>query len=161
VKPGAEAPDFVLPASGGGECSLDDLTARAPALLVFFKTSCGTSRRAFPVFAELERRFGDVVPVVAVSQDPLDEAEDWLAQCGFSGRVLVDDSERYAVSAAYGLEGVPTAVLVDRDKTVLDVSVGWSRDAVNALARRLGRLTERDEAPVSTPADGMPPSQPG
>lgn len=158
---GTKAPAFKLPASDGHPRSLHDLVEGGPALLVFFKTSCPTCRLAMPVYGELARRYGDVVPVVAVSQDPLLKARPWLAEQGFEGVGLDDTPDRYAVSRAFGLAVVPTAVLVDGEGEVSDVVEGWQRDGVNRLAAGLGALTGRSTEPVSTATDGRPPRKPG
>jgi peroxiredoxin len=160
LAPGAEAPAFELPSSDGVTRSLDDLTGAGSALLAFFKTGCPTCQLAFPVYAELERRYGDVVPVVAVSQDALAKTVPWLEDKGFAGVALDDQSDGYAVSEAYAVTTVPTLVLVDGD-TVADVSQGWDRDRVNQLARQLGERTGRDRSAVSSEGDGLPAFKPG
>ncbi len=149
-----------MPSAEGGRRSLSDLTARGPALLAFFKTGCPTCQLAFPVYAELERRYGDVVPVVAVTQDSLATTAPWLADKGFAGPALDDASDHYAVSEAYAVATVPTLVLVE-DGKVAATSEGWDRDRANAWARQLGERTGRDTSPVSSEGDGLPLFKPG
>ncbi len=161
LPPGAEAPAFELPSSeGGAPRSLDDLTAAGPALLAFFKTGCPTCQVAIPVYAELERRYGDAVPVVAVSQDTLATTVPWLEGKGFAGVALDDASDGYAVSEAYAVSSVPTLVLVDAG-TVMATSEAWDREQANDWARRLGERTGRDPSPVSREDDGRPAFKPG
>lgn len=160
LAPGTHAPDFDLPAAGGGRRSLGELSGDGAALLAFFKTGCPTCQLAFPVYAEIERRYGDAVPVVAVSQDSLDKTVPWLEEKGFAGEALDDHSDHYAVSEAYEVAVVPTLVLVDGD-VVVATGEGWDRDRVNALARQLGQRTGRDTSPVSTEGDGRPAFKPG
>lgn len=161
LPPGTEAPAFELPSSdGGAPRSLEDLTAAGPALLAFFKTGCPTCELAFPVYAELERRYGSAVPVVAVSQDALAKTVPWLEAKGFAGVALDDESDGYAVSEAYAVTSVPTVVLVDKG-TVVATSEAWDRDRANAWARRLGESTGRDPSPVSREGDGLPAFKPG
>ncbi len=160
LPPGAEAPAFELPSSDGGASSLDDLTAAGPVLLAFFKTGCPTCQLAFPVYAELERRYGDAVPVVAVSQDTLAKTVPWLEDEGFAGLALDDASDGYAVSDAYAVTSVPTLVLVDAGMVVA-TSEAWDRERANAWARQLGEHTGRDASPVSREGDGLPAFKPG
>lgn len=161
LDPGTVAPDFRLPGGDGEPHGLAELTAGGPALLLFFKCSCPTCRLAFPVYGELSRRYGDAVAVVAVSQDPVLKARPWLDDLGFAGPVLDDTADRYAVSRAFGIDAVPTMVLVDADRTVARVSQGWDRDGANAMAAALGGLTGRPGDPVSTEGDGRPVFKPG
>lgn len=158
---GTRAPAFTLPASDGAPRSLAQLVAGGPAVLAFFKSTCPTCVLAFPVYGELARRYGEEVPVVAVSQDPLIQAVGWLREQGFEGLVLDDASDHYAVSAAFGIEVVPTLVLLNGDTTVERVVAAWDREATNALASLLGERTGRVTAPVSTPEDGRPVFKPG
>lgn len=160
LAPGATAPDFDLPSADGGRRTLSDLTARGPALLAFLKTGCPTCQLAFPVYGELERRYGDAVPVVAVTQDSLAKTVPWLEDKGFAGPAVDDASGGYAVSEAYAVTTVPTLVLVE-DGEVAGTSEGWDRDRANAWAHQLGELAGRDTSPVSTEGDGLPLFKPG
>lgn len=163
IAPGSPAPRFDLPASGSNldRLGLDELTATGPALLAFFKTSCPVCTLSFPLWGELARRYGHVVDVVAVSQDRLAEARPWLDGLGFDAPV-VDDSDGYAVSAAYDIETVPTLVLVDEAGEVLAASQGWDRERANAWDAELAELTGVvSPGPLSTAGDGRPPFRPG
>ncbi len=155
-----DAPHFELPSADGRPRSLGDLSAGGAVMLAFFRTGCPTCALAFPVYGEMERRYGAAVPLVAVSQDSLAEAVPWLRDKGFAGLALDDESDGYAVSDAYGVTTVPTLVLVDGGRVVA-VSEGWDRDRVNAWAALLGQRTGGDTSPVSTEGDGRPVFKPG
>ena len=168
---GADAPRFTLPDGDGTPWSLADHTSAGgtaadhtragnAVLLAFFKTSCPTCRLAFPVYGELARRYGDVVPVVAVSQTAMATARPWLEEMGFAGPVVDDETARFSVSAAYQVRSVPTLVLVVEGR-VAATSEAWDRDRVNEWARALGQRTGRDTKPVSTEDDGRPAFKPG
>ena len=157
---GADAPHFTLPDAGGRPRRLAEFTATGPVLLAFFKTSCPTCRLAMPVVGELQRRYGDAVPVVAVTQTSMDSTRPWLAETGFAGPVLDDEQGRFAVSRAYDVQTVPTLVLVDEDRVVATTEA-WDRDRMNAWAEDLGARTGRDASPVSTEGDGRPVFKPG
>lgn len=157
---GADAPAFTLPDGDGTPRALADVAVGGTALLAFFKTSCPTCRLAFPVYGELQRRYGDAVPVVAVTQSQMATTRPWLADAGFDGPVLDDERGHYAVSRAFDVRSVPTLVLVE-DGKVVAASEAWDRDRVNQWARELGRRTGRDGGPVSTEGDGRPAFKPG
>jgi thiol-disulfide isomerase/thioredoxin len=157
---GADAPTFSLPDEHGAVRALADLAPKGTALLAFFKTSCPTCRLAFPVYGELERRYGDVVPVVAVTQTQMAVTRPWLAEAGFSGPVLDDEQGHYSLSRAFDIRSVPTLVLVE-DGKVVACSEAWDRDRINEWARELGHRTGRSIAPVSAEGDGRPVFKPG
>ena len=163
IAPGSPAPGFELTAGGAGHprVTLDELTGSGPALLAFFKSSCPVCRLSFPVWGELHRRYGIGVKFAAVSQDPLAVARPWLDDLGFDAPVL-DDSDGYAVSAAYDIETVPTLVLVDKAGQVVAASQGWDRERANAWDVELAELTgTTSPGPVSPVDDGLPPFRPG
>lgn len=163
LQPGSSAPDFDLPARGDGpdRVSLGTLTENGPALLAFFKASCPTCQLSFPVWGELARRYGHKVAVTGVAQDPLEVARPWLDERGFDAPVL-DDSDGFAVSAAYELATVPTLVLVASDGQVMAVGEGWDRNRANAWDAELAELSgQSSPGPLSTAEDGLPPHKPG
>jgi len=163
LAPGTIAPPFDLAAGDGDRAriSLADLNAEGPALLAFFKSSCPVCRLSFPIWGELARRYGTAVAVVAVSQDPLAKARSWLDEADFLAPV-VDDSDGFATSRAYGVDTVPTLVLVGADGRIVDASQGWDRKRANDLDLTLAELTGLPSAgPVSTASDGLPAYRPG
>lgn len=157
---GSDAPRFELLDAEGMPRGLDDLAIGGAVLLAFFKTGCPTCRLAFPVIGELERRYGDALPVVAVTQSPLAVTVPWLAEHGFAGPVLDDERSRFAVSSAYQIGSVPTLVLVQAGR-VAATSEAWDRDRMNGWARDLGDRTGREAPAVSVEGDGRPPFKPG
>ena len=160
LAPGADAPLFTLPDADGAPTRLAGLTAAGPVLLAFFKTSCPTCGLAMPVVAELERRYGDVVPVVGVTQSKMADTRPWLRAAGFDGPVLDDEQDRYAASRSYDIQTVPTLVLVE-DGRVVGTTEGWDRERMNGWAADLGARTGRDASPVSVDGDGRPVFKPG
>jgi hypothetical protein len=71
------------------------------------------------------------VRMAAVFADPLELAARVARRAGFDATVL-SEPPPYAVSAAFGLQSVPTTVLLDADGAQRRV-VGWDRDALEAL----------------------------
>lgn len=126
--PGDDAPTFTLPGEDG-DVAWPDLARDGRILLAFYKGSCPTCQLAFPFLARLEAAHGTATPVVAVAQDPLDEARAWLDERGFGGHVLDDRAGGYAASAAYDLDSVPTLFLVE-DGRVTRTTEGWDREEI-------------------------------
>lgn len=157
---GADAPLFTLPDADGTPLRLGELARSGPVLLAFFKTSCPTCRVAMPVIAELERRYGDAVPVVAVTQSKMSDTRPWLDEAGFAGPVLDDEQGHFGVSRSYDVQVVPTLVLVEHGRAVA-ITEAWDRDGMNGWAADLGARTGRDTSPVSAEGDGRPVFKPG
>lgn len=161
VEPGSVAPAFTLEGERG-PIALGDLHAETPALLLFFKVTCGTCKLAFPVYGELYRRYADRLPMLAIGQDPPEACRDFLEEHDFPGPYVEDRAPDYDVSYSYDIQAVPTLVLVDEAGRVQRLTEGWDREEANAWATLLSELTGDPAAePVSTPDDGRPPFKPG
>lgn len=147
---GARAPTLALsPVDGGAE--VIDPWNDGPCLLVFFKVTCPTCQMSAPKVSALAE---SGCRVVAVGQDP----RLVLAEYGRrwdQAVPTVSEAPPYPVSDAYGVEAVPTLVLVGDDGVVLDAVAGWDRQRWNDLSVAAGG------GPVSSVDDGLPSYRPG
>lgn len=139
----AVAPDFVLPSVEGGPVRLGDLLSRSAdgVLLLFVHADCPTSllalERLGALAGALERKG---MPLAVIAEEPPDAAARLLR--GSRGRItMLAQAEPFDVSRAYGVEAVPTAVLVGPGGELGEPVVGWDAEA-------LGRLL-----PVAVPGD--------
>jgi peroxiredoxin len=132
---------------------LDD----GPRLLWFYKVTCPVCQLAAPVAERLAQAFPG--RVVGVGQDPEERLRAFAAEYGTTFET-VSDSPPYPASRAYGLETVPTLVLVE-DGHVHDVVESWDRDGYNRVAATLAHLTGSDPVTISEPGDGLPAFRPG
>jgi peroxiredoxin len=160
LETGTTAPPFALPGESG-MTDLTDLTSDKPALLAFFKTTCGTCKISFPIWGELARRHGGAVNMVAIGQDPLDQSQAFADQWGWDAPVLEDASSGYATSAAYAIPSVPTLYLIGTDGSITHATTGWDRVTANEWNSRLAEISGGSPDPVSTENDGLPDFKPG
>jgi peroxiredoxin len=141
------APEFSLPSTSGASLSLSDLHADGPALLLFVSEECPTCvltlRRLAPVLAQLT---ATGVRVAAIFEDPLEVAARVARRTGFAGVVLSEPAP-YPVSDSYGLQSLPTAVLVDRAGRQVGRIVGWDAEGLQALLS----VPVSDEPPTRKP----------
>jgi peroxiredoxin len=147
IEPGEQAPSVQ-------GVSLGD---RAVALW-FYKVDCPVCRLSVPAVGRLRGAYPD--HVVPVGQDPQDALAEFARQTAFEA-AGVSDPPPYAASDAYGVEVVPTLVVVDEDGRVVDVVESWDRDGYNRASLRLSELTRRPFVTVSQAGDGLPPFRPG
>ena len=134
------------------------LTGDGPAAVVFYKVTCPVCQMAAPKVDVLGRAHPG--RVVGVGQDPDGELERFGREFGMKVPA-VPDLPPYDASNAFGIETVPTVVLVGADGTVVDTVVSWDRDGYNRISARLAELTGEDPVVVSEPSDGLPPFRPG
>jgi len=135
-----------------------DATQAGPHALVFYKVTCPTCQMSAPALNDLERAYPGRVR--GVGQDPPAK----LASFSREFELLfpsVPDTPPYAASNAYGIEHVPTLVVVDAEGRVADVVESWDRDGYNRASSTLAALLEVDPATISVEGDGLPAVRPG
>ena len=147
---GTKAPDFSLPAfysgndSGndggkdGDKFSLQAALQQGPVLAAFFKVSCPVCQYTFPFLERIHKAHGDKkIAIVGISQDNQRDTAAFLKEFGVTFRTLLDDSNGYAVSNAYGLTNVPSLFLIGQDTQIEISSVGWVKQEVEDINRKL------------------------
>ena len=153
---GAKAPDFSLSALDGSQFSLQAAQQGGPVLAVFFKVSCPVCQYAFPYFERLYKAHGgQQVSFVAISQDDKNKTAAFLKEYGVTFRTLLDDSNGYAASNAYGLTNVPSWFLIGQDGTIEISSVGWSKQDVEELNRKLAGVQKTPQRLLFQPGEDV------
>jgi peroxiredoxin len=132
---GILAPDFKLQTIDGKPFSLRDSLERGPVVLAFFKISCPICQYAFP-FLERIHRANKNVTVVGVSQNGVKDTAFFIKEYGVTFPVLLDDTQTYPVSNAYGLTNVPSVFWIGQDGEIEVSSVGWVKKDIEEINRR-------------------------
>lgn len=143
LRAGTRAPDFALPDMSGNNAGLRELLVRGPVVLAFFKISCPVCQYAFPFLQRIyHAAAGKNVAVVGVSQNSQKDTQFFNRQFGITFPILLDDPRGYKVSNAYGLTNVPTIFYIAQDGTIEISSVGWNKQDVLEIARRVSEQTQ-------------------
>jgi peroxiredoxin len=142
---GAKAPDFELRATDGKPFSLQEELAHGPVVLAFFKVSCPTCQYAFPFLERLHKAYGQKgVKLLGVSQNNAKDTASFTKEFGVTFPVLLDNTEKYPVSNAYGLTNVPTVFWIAQDGEIEVSSVGWVKADVSEIN---GKMAEAGKTP--------------
>lgn len=134
-----------------------DLATRPAIVAFFYKVTCPVCEMTAPKAAAFERAYPGVP--VGVGQDPPERLERFSRDRGLAFASVADVAP-YGISAAYGVQVVPTTVLIGEGRVLRTVE-SWDRDGLNELSRAVARITGLPYAEVSHPADGLPPFRPG
>lgn len=163
---GTKAPDFSLPAvvdgKEGSKFSLQEALQHGPVLAAFFKVSCPVCQYTFPFLERIHKAYGDKrITIVGISQN--DQRDTWafLKEYGITFRTLLDDPSGYAVSNAYGLTNVPTLFLIGQNGTIEISSVGWVKQEVEEIHRKLGAGQQTPLPPIFQPGEDVRDFQAG
>ena len=159
---GVRAPNFELPTVDGKKASLDEGLQKGPVVLAFFKVSCPVCQYAAPLFERLYRaNHGADVTVLGISQNNARDTRNFLREYGVTFPVALDDPAKYPVSNAYKLTNVPTIFYIAPDGEIEISSVGWSKDDVEAINRKLAEHRQQTATPLWRRGEDIQVFRPG
>jgi peroxiredoxin len=154
LEAGVQAPQFELPAMNGPGFSLQTALKNGPVLAVFFKISCPVCQYAFPYFERVYKAYGPgKVSIVGISQNEKQETAEFVKRYGITFPILLDDTKSFPVSNAYGLTNVPTAFWIAEDGEIEISSVGWVRQDVEEIGRRVASAGGQAPKPIFQPSE--------
>jgi thiol-disulfide isomerase/thioredoxin len=153
---GAKAPEFELKTLVGKQFSLGGELAGGPVVLAFFKVSCPTCQYALPFFERLHKAYR------RQGRHMLgDFAEQCQRDCGVQQGIwryvpcLLDDTNAYPVSNAYGLTNVPTIFWIAQDGEIEVSSVGWVKADFEEISRGMAEVGKLAPATVFKPGEDV------
>lgn len=153
---GVAAPDFGLPTTDGKQFSLKEALARGPVVPAFFKVSCPVCQYAFPFLQRLYEAYRQKgVTLVAISQDNERDTKAFAKQFGITFPLLLDDPISYPVSNGYGITNVPTVFWIAQDGEIEISSVGWSRQDMEAINRKMAEQAGSGMRPLFQPGEDV------
>jgi len=120
----APAPDFALPSRDGGEVRLSELRGQV-VMINFWATWCGPCRQEMPLLQQISARYEPLgFTLLGVNVEPDSApAKAWLEKVPVTFPILFDREN--TVSASFGVEAMPSTVLVDREGRVRHVHRGY------------------------------------
>ena len=149
LSPGTTAPDFALPTVDGKRFSLPEALRRGPVVAAFFKISCPVCQYAFPYLERIYKTYGNQnVNIIGISQNDKQDTAGFIREFGITFPVLLDDTNAYPVSNAYGLTNVPTIFWIAQDGDIEISSVGWVRKEIEEINHRVAESVGDGAKPV-------------
>lgn len=139
VRNNVSAPEFELRTLEGRSVDSSSLRGRV-VVLNFWATWCGPCKEEMPSLQRLKQQFKpEEFELLAITTDQQREAiKGFVRSLGLTFPVLIDDDKE--ISAAFGVRGLPTTVLIGRDGRIVARAVGprhWDGQESAALIRSL------------------------
>jgi len=137
IAPGTPAPAFRLAGLDGGTVDLKELRGKV-VLIDFWATWCPPCRESLPNTLTLHRKYADKgLAVLTVSDETAAKVRPFLKEHGYDFPAYLDPNSE--VSSAFGVEAIPTFVIIDRNGKMVDTIVGGGQDArIAAALKRAG-----------------------
>jgi thiol-disulfide isomerase/thioredoxin len=137
LKIGATAPDFTTQTLDGKDVKLSDYRGKV-VVLDFWATWCGPCMTAMPHTQEVAAKYKDqdVVVLGSCTSDTRAKFEEWVRRNQDKYPDIVwthDPAERGTERASnklYGVRGIPTQFIIDRQGKVVDIVVGYMKGEV-------------------------------
>jgi peroxiredoxin len=163
LQAGVKAPEIKLPLLDGREFSLDHARQRGPVVVAFFKVSCPVCQFAFPYLERIYKAYRESrkVTVVGVSQDNAKDTAAFNREFGVGFPTLLDPAGKYPASNAYKLTYVPSIFLISPEGEVESSIVGWSKQEMEDLSRRLAEVSGIAPVGVVQAGEKVPDYKPG
>jgi len=153
---GTRAPAFALKTLDDKPFSLTDALTRGPVILAFFKVSCPTCQYAFPFLERLHKAYAaNGVSLVGVSQNGAKDTAAFNKEFGVTFPVVLDDTNSYPVSNAYGLTNVPTVFWIAQDGEIEVSSVAWVKADFEQINRKMAEAGKIAPALVFKPGEDV------
>jgi len=154
---GKTAPGFSLPAMNGSKFSLSEALSRGPVVAAFFKISCPVCQFALPFVERIyQAHRNQRVTVIGISQNDAKGTAAFIKEYGLTFPVLLDDTDAYPVSNAYGLTNVPTIFWIAQAGEIEISSVGWSRNDIEEINRKAAEVDGSAPMPVFELEESVP-----
>lgn len=136
VKAGDAAIDFALKDADGKEYKLADFKGKI-VLLDFWATWCGPCKQAMPSIQKISEDFKDK-PVVVIGVNTWERGAtagpEYIKKQGYTYLNLLKGDD---LAKSYGISGIPTMILIDKDGKVLHTAVGFGPGEEDELKKMI------------------------
>ena len=163
LEAGVAAPEIQLSSLDGAQFSLDQARKRGPVVAAFFKVNCPVCQLAFPYLQRIHKAYSEKgkFTLVGVSQNDAGDTKAFNREFGVTFPTLLDDTRKYPASNAYGLTNVPSVFLISPEGDIELSSVGWSKQDMEELNRRVAKISGMAAVPLFKPGENVPDFKPG
>ena len=156
---GDKIQDFTVTTFDGKTVTLSEVLKEKDMVLInIWATWCGPCGAEFPFLQQAYEQYQDRVEVIALSCEP-EDTDDVLAQyAAEKGRTFPVAKDTPDLASAFGVDSIPTSIVVDRFGTICFLEAGSQSDADSFI--NLFELFLGDDYTESIMQYGIPRTKP-
>jgi len=132
---GKPAPDISVQTLEGKTVKISSLRGK-PVFLDFWATWCGPCRMSLPHTQELAAKNGKQISVLAISNEDKATIQSFIKSNKYSFPTYRDGNN--SAGMKYGVQAIPTFVIIDKNGNLVDYIVGYDPDHVKASLKKVG-----------------------
>lgn len=156
---GAPLPDFTFTAIDGTTYTLSEVLKEKDMVLInLWATWCNPCRQEFPYMEEAYELYKDQIEIFALSVEETDDVETLTAFAAEYGMTFPVGRDETNIFGGFGLNGIPTSLVVDRFGNVAFLETG-SQTALGNFTR-LFDVFVGDDYTESIVLDEIPAAKP-
>lgn len=156
---GDQIDDFSITTYDGHTITLSEVLKEKEMVLInIWATWCDPCRSEFPYMEEAYQQYQDKIEIIALSSEPTDTADvlaSFVAEMGLTFKVAQDTPN---LSTKFGVTGIPTSVIVDRNGVICYIESG-AVTSTDVFAR-LFDVFVGDDYNESVLLEELPPMRP-
>lgn len=139
VEPGSPAPSFDASTFDKKPVRLSDYRGKV-VFVDFWASWCSPCRQALPLYDKLSSEFPVTdFAIVAVNVDEnAADAKKFMAE--HPVKYTIVQNPKGDIPKAFGIDGMPSSYLIDRDGTIRDRHVGFEPKDIDALRGEIAKL---------------------
>lgn len=138
---GQPAPAFELPGDGATSVNLAALRGKV-VYLDFWASWCGPCRQSFPWMNDLQAKYASRgLQVLAINVDAKQaDAQKFLSET--TGKFQIAYDNKGITPKLYGVKGMPTSYLIDREGRVVYEHSGFSLSKASGIEKEIEKLLD-------------------
>jgi peroxiredoxin len=142
AEPGTQAPGFTAKTFEGKEVSLADYRGKI-VFVDFWASWCSPCRESLPMYDKLAADFGpDDFAIIAVNLDETaSDARKFISL--HPVRYTIVQNPQGDIPKAFGVAGMPSSYLIDRDGTIRQRHIGFDKKDVDLLRAEVSKLLRK------------------